>query len=314
MKSTRMRSAGFTLAEITVVIVIISILAALLLPAVLRGKGAAQITQTKQQIQSLSLALDSFYNDFGFYPSTRGAFNPATGGWGDDPSGMLVFGDYGYNEALVFCLTSKFTKGTGDEKSDFNLDPLVTPNAADRAAMLKRIQGTGRIVGRAPVNAGPYMEIKDKDLSDRDNDGWKEMNDAWGNLYLYVPKSDYLDGAGTGYIAGALVFRGVDPTLVALNADKYPDLTALTTDSLATTGKAALAEHQQRMKYQLISLGPDGWTPGVTNFRDITIVGNPYGGQVNPSLVGSDDDPSSPLGSKATPPRADTADDISNWK
>jgi prepilin-type N-terminal cleavage/methylation domain-containing protein len=304
MKSGRARSAGFTLAEIMVVIVIIAILAALLVPAVLKGSGAAKVAQAKQQIHTLGMALDSFYNDFGFYPPTNGPFNPTTGQFdgvhaynaSDNPANPVY---YAYNKALVHCLCNKWTRGTGDEGVGNDIT---------------KIKGVNRIIGKAPVsnNVGPYLEVKPQDLSNRDGDGWMQFNDPWSNVYLYIPKDDYLNAAGTGYRAGALVFRGVDKTKIAINANGYPDLTALTTSS------PALAEHQNRLKFQLISMGPDGWTPGLVmvggkvDVRDLSITANPYGGAVNPAVVGSDDDMSSPLGHVAGKP--DTADDINNWQ
>jgi prepilin-type N-terminal cleavage/methylation domain-containing protein len=289
MKTGRMRSAGFTLAELMVVIVIISILAALLLPAVMRGSGAARVTQAKQQIHTLGMALDSFYNDFGFYPPTSGAFNPASGQF----DGSISFGSYAYNKALVHCLCNKWTKGTGDEGA---------------ANDVTKIKGVNRIIGKAPVNnnVGPYLQVKPGDLSDRSGDGWLQMNDPWGNAYIYVPKDDYMDAAGTGYRAGALKWRGVDTTTIALSGG-FPDPQAL------TTATPPLAEHENRLTFQLISMGPDGWTPGVPNLKDISRNGNwPPSVTVDPALVGQDTDMSAPMGHFVS--KKDTADDINNWQ
>ena len=97
MRNRRKAKAAFTLAEIMVVIVIIGVLAALLLPALVKGRDAAVRGEAQARISDIGLALDSFYNAFGFYPPTNAAFNPATGAW-DHPT---PYGDYAYSEALV---------------------------------------------------------------------------------------------------------------------------------------------------------------------------------------------------------------------
>lgn len=288
MKSRSKQSRAFTLAELMVVIVIIGVLAGLLLPAILKGRQNAAVVEAKGRINALKLALDQFYNDFGFYPPTNWAFNPDAGAFTGDATTANGYGQYGYSEALVQCLTNKFTKGSGDE------------NVGDTA-----VRGSGRLIGNAPTNGGPYLEVKSSDLIDFDGDGFPELADPWGNPYIYVPKQDFLNAAAPDtYNAGALVGANPDPTV-------------LTTDS------PPLNEHYMRFTFQLISLGPDGWTPGLDptpnvvhghRYWDITLAGNPYAGAVNPALVGTDCEPSAPVVSPLLGHTDETADDINNWK
>jgi general secretion pathway protein G len=65
------RTRGFTLIEMLVVIVIMGILAGITLPAVMGRTDDARVAATKVQISMLSLALDMYKADNGFYPNTE---------------------------------------------------------------------------------------------------------------------------------------------------------------------------------------------------------------------------------------------------
>jgi general secretion pathway protein G len=62
---------GFTLIEILVVIVVISLLAALVAPNVFRHVGTAKDAVAKSQIEMLGAALDAYRLDNGRYPTTE---------------------------------------------------------------------------------------------------------------------------------------------------------------------------------------------------------------------------------------------------
>jgi general secretion pathway protein G len=62
---------GFTLIELLVVIAILGILAALVAPSILGRKEDAMRAQAKVQIRNFEQALQLFYVDNGFFPSTE---------------------------------------------------------------------------------------------------------------------------------------------------------------------------------------------------------------------------------------------------
>jgi general secretion pathway protein G len=73
--ATRDRDGGFTLVELLVVLVILSLIMGLVAPRVLGYLTDARVKSAKLQIDSLSAALDLFYLDAGRYPSQSEGLN-----------------------------------------------------------------------------------------------------------------------------------------------------------------------------------------------------------------------------------------------
>ena len=71
LSAPRPESAGFTLLEIMVVVVILGILAALVAPNVIRRIDDANITKVKQDIRALETALNLYRMDNFRYPTTE---------------------------------------------------------------------------------------------------------------------------------------------------------------------------------------------------------------------------------------------------
>ena len=82
-RSGSKRDPAFTLIELLVVIAVIAILVALLLPALVRAKDAARLTQCKSNLRQLVMALQMYVHDSGFYPMF--AFGISAGGGGQPP-------------------------------------------------------------------------------------------------------------------------------------------------------------------------------------------------------------------------------------
>jgi general secretion pathway protein G len=68
--SSYMKSAGFTLIEVMVVVVILGILAALIVPKIMSRPEQARQVKAKQDILAVQSALDLYKLDSGMYPST----------------------------------------------------------------------------------------------------------------------------------------------------------------------------------------------------------------------------------------------------
>jgi prepilin-type N-terminal cleavage/methylation domain-containing protein len=107
---TTRRSKAFTLVELLVVIGIISVLIAILLPALSKAKEAAKDTRCKSQLRQIAMALTMYAQDSrGYYPDAPlGRNDPAMlkGGGFTDTSGNVV-GAFDFRDAFRKYLGTK---------------------------------------------------------------------------------------------------------------------------------------------------------------------------------------------------------------
>src|ERR1700744_814382 len=82
----RSGSAGFTLLELLVVMVIIGLLAGFVAPRYFSQVGKSQVKAAKAQIDALDKALDQFRIDVGRYPTSEEGLQALTANPNSDPS------------------------------------------------------------------------------------------------------------------------------------------------------------------------------------------------------------------------------------
>ncbi len=70
LRNYAVKSSGFTLIEVMVVVVILGILAAIVIPKIMSRPEQARIVKVKQDIMAIQSALDLYKLDNSFYPST----------------------------------------------------------------------------------------------------------------------------------------------------------------------------------------------------------------------------------------------------
>lgn len=69
-RKSRVRRMAFTMVEIIVVVIIISVLAAMIVPRFIGRVGEARQSTAKQQVAEIEKAVDLFHYDYGRYPVT----------------------------------------------------------------------------------------------------------------------------------------------------------------------------------------------------------------------------------------------------
>lgn len=115
---------GLTVVELLVVLTVMALLVSLLLPAVAMVMNMANVTKQKAQFATISIALESFRNDFGDYPESDNLQpgDPMTNNGNYDYCGaqklseaMIGYDLFGVHPKTKFQDDGKWDTGTADQ-------------------------------------------------------------------------------------------------------------------------------------------------------------------------------------------------------
>ncbi|MBW3539955.1 MAG: prepilin-type N-terminal cleavage/methylation domain-containing protein [Planctomycetes bacterium] len=262
-QSPTARRAAFTLIELLMVVVIISLLIGLLLPAINSVVISAREARVTTEIQQLATAMHDFKAKFGFEPPSRIVLFEDGGQW------MANTADARASRAtlrkmfsqIAFDIDRNFNLRNGIELDpDGDNAPGVTLTGAECLVFfLGGVRSsTGEIIGfsKNPVNPldpnsagtgnrlGPfYPELNSGRLVDIDDDGMPEFLDPLPNQtlpYIYASSN-----GGRGYHTADLIVDGRQnpPAVRMLNVYRQ--------------GAAPTATPFNRQSFQIISPGYD---------------------------------------------------------
>lgn len=228
------QSRGFTLIELLAVIVVISILIALLLPAISTVRKRATVAQVKTEISAIEAACTAFKGEYDVYPPSRILIPETATGWNSNTP------DIRESKAFIRQCWPQFdfnygTAGQIDINDDGSFTTLVLTNGECLAFFLgglhnKTIEGSTTLwtsIGfskdpAAPFKRGtgprtaPFYDHPVSRYSDIDNDNNPEFLDPISGQqtpYFYA-------AAGTGgYTMGCYNNSGNDLPVVPYSQD-----------------------------------------------------------------------------------------------
>lgn len=255
----RRERQGFTLLELLMVIVVISVLMSLLMVAINSVRGTARIAQVRTDVSSLEGALASFRTKFGKAPPSYLKLYTSPAGWNGDPGAKAtirgLWPQFNFNQP-----NSSYPAAWGTGK--------ILTGAECLTFFLGGIYEDGMMIGFSgnPANpftaagdnrVGPFYEFRPDRLVDVDGDGMPEYADP-----VAPNKAPYLYAAAP-YNPGHLVVYTDDITSPTAN-----DLKDVYRHYVANKSNPKALNPQS---HQIIAAGPDGlygrggmWAEGVS--------------------------------------------------
>ncbi len=263
---------GFTLIELMVVIVIISILVALIVPALGRVKVATNEAKVMTEIKQLESAIAAFKAKYGVEPPSQINIYTSAAGWTSDA----------YSTSIIRGIWPQFDFTMGAATGVVSFPPYWDPSRSgvrislfSGECMLFFLGGVQTAIGQPPNGfaknpqypfaplsqvtnrEGPFYEFTNLvQFSDIDTNGFNEWMDSLpGQTMPYLYYSSY---EGRGYNTAELANNGTNYKLlndvyrVSSTAGTFPPAAV----AQAGTGSQAL-QAQKSQTFQIISPGYD---------------------------------------------------------
>jgi prepilin-type N-terminal cleavage/methylation domain-containing protein len=173
--------AGFTLLELAAVIVILSILIAMLIPAIGPGRAAARRSNCDNNLRQLGLALNQYEHQRGYFPSSRAG----AGGYSAQVQLLPYLGELGLYEHIEFAAPYDQYVSAGGDRWGMQMPQVL--HCPDQITSQTRDDAAGQPLERATayvVNCGvwfvwdpasgaggagafyPYSRLKRRDFRD----------------------------------------------------------------------------------------------------------------------------------------------------
>ncbi len=247
---------GFTLIELMVVIIIISAIMALLLPAVMSVRSKARITQVKTEIAGLEAAISRFKTDFGVDPPSMITLSESSTGWTAS------------DRALIRRIWNNFQFGNTDFNGDGDTNDTIGLSGSEclvfflggmappRASTTETFQLTGfsknRLVpfARGGNREGPFFEFDAGRLGDPDGDGFPSYRDVLQTSGDNTPYLYFSSYEGRGYTTDTNATWGNTDNSLYMKRCYYLKIPSGTTPAGASAHKP--------QTFQIISPGFDG--------------------------------------------------------